>query len=504
MSYEKQNFTNGQVLTAEALNHIEDGISASRPKKAYTEVWERFKVQVNQTPIPAWDTSKMGVTQDNSDINSIFEGETAITEETSVVSQMTWTEGYQMIAEATNGKYGQPNPSGSGRQYSNKVTIPDGYTALVLTMLVSADSSSTGGLVFFDSSDNPIQGYYISGASANGVEEKTYAIPSGAATFSTTIWMSSSGTYPYDISNYKCCVAKGGGKAITDTGNNDVENFASVTGVIALPKSYTPNGTPTKLIMFGHGGHGYVDDTRWYPTKGEAFTNLIQTILDEGYAVFDCNGYKDTPYEEWKTQLIDKGDVQISEGMPQVVEAYYKCYQHIIENYNIKPGCYIWGCSQGGHLAMNFAYTHRECVSAIAMMAGQIDLYDQGYSYQTLENKRQVAKLLGFTNTEFTNNSDAMAAYEHHKADPFDPMKRITTIDGVDYVLGWNIPIKFFYGTNDTILPQYQYTKRMVKALQNSKAICYLRWFEGFSHDDVAVCNKDVVREEMIAWFNRF
>ncbi len=29
MAYEKQNFTDGQVLTAEHLNHIEDGIAAA-------------------------------------------------------------------------------------------------------------------------------------------------------------------------------------------------------------------------------------------------------------------------------------------------------------------------------------------------------------------------------------------------------------------------------------------------------------------------------------------
>jgi hypothetical protein len=97
-----------------------------------------------------------------------------------------------------------------------------------------------------------------------------------------------------------------------------------------------------------------------------------------------------------------------------------------------------------------------------------------------------------------------MEAYEPWKADPFDPMKRIVTIAGKDYVFGWNTPIKFFYGTGDTILPQYRHTKRLVKALQNSGAVCYLRWYEGFTHNDVAVCGKDVVREEMLAWFDRF
>ena len=282
----------------------------------------------------------------------------------------------------------------------------------------------------------------------------------------------------------------------------DGEDFAECTGVIALPPIYTHDGEPCKLILFAHGGHGYVDESRWYPTNTN-FQPLVTYLLSMGYAVFDCNGYKDTPYNEW-IKMVNNGNVQISEGMPQVCEAYWKCYQYIIAHYNVNPNIYIWGCSQGGHLAMNFAYTHRQVVSAIAMAAGQIDLYDQGYAYQTLENKRQVAKLLGFTNTTFTTNSEALEAYEHDKADKFDPMKRIVTIGDKDYFLGWNTPIKFFYGTNDTTLPQFQYTERAFNALKNSCAVVYMRWYQGFNHDDVAVGAKEIVREEIIEFFNRF
>ena len=210
MGYDKQTFTDGQVLKAQDLNKMSEGIAASKPKKPYTSEWERFKVQVNQTPLPAWDTSLMNTSRDLSDINSIVEGTSDfnITKEDSVVSQMTWTKGSQMIAMSSNEYFGRPHASSSGRQYSNNVSIPGGYTHLVLTMLASADSASTGGLVFFDSSDNPIKGYYISNAAANGVVERTYTIPSGATYFVTTMWTATSSAYPYNMNGYVCYLSK--------------------------------------------------------------------------------------------------------------------------------------------------------------------------------------------------------------------------------------------------------------------------------------------------------
>lgn len=125
-----------------------------------------------------------------------------------LVSQMTWTDGSQMIADSTNEKFGMINPSSSGRKYSNHVPIDARYDTLTLTMLASADSASTGGLVFFNSYDNPIKGEYISGASANGVVERTYTIPSGATYFVTTMWTATSSTYPYNMNGYVCYLSK--------------------------------------------------------------------------------------------------------------------------------------------------------------------------------------------------------------------------------------------------------------------------------------------------------
>lgn len=433
---------------------------------------------------------------------------------------------------------------------------------------------------------------------------------------------------------------------------DDQEELVNVTGVIALPKNYTPNGAPTKLIMMGHGGHGYVDETHWYPSIDIAsnnykWTRTIKSLLAAGYAVFDCNGYKDTLYEEWYN-MYKANDVQVSEGLPQVCQAYYKCYEYLIENYNLNPKIYIWGNSQGGHLAMNFSWYHRDIVACVSMCAGQISLSDQGYSYQTTNNKKQVGKMLGFNN---------YLSYESYKANPWDPMERIvslpsevavsmvingdisalfdfdeypntacnnstlnlgnstsfntakadvskwagqdieitfpkyTNASGVavtncmtailsngstiklkdmekytdtitygamaiytvtlpddikylitsifstdavengrvdggnefsckvvnddttsasssivykDYVLGYNTPTKFFYGTNDTTLPQYHYTKKMVQALKNSKVPTELRWFTGFSHSDVSSGTSPISLRETLTWFNRF
>ena len=97
-----------------------------------------------------------------------------------------------------------------------------------------------------------------------------------------------------------------------------------------------------------------------------------------------------------------------------------------------------------------------------------------------------------------------MTAYEHYRADKWDPMQRLVTIDGKKYIFGWNIPIKFFYGTADTILPQIKYTINLVEALQNSKVICYLRMYDGYDHDDVAVGKSGIATREALEWFNRF
>ena len=148
--------------------------------------------------------------------------------------------------------------------------------------------------------------------------------------FGASIWMADSEKYPYDISNFECYFAKGETVGKPDP---EKEHYEPVTGVIVLPESYTADGEPTKLIMFAHGGHGYMDETHWYPSNADMETT-VRALLAAGYAVFDCNGYKDTPHEKWK-QITDAGDVQMGIGLPQVVEAYINCYQYILENYNI-------------------------------------------------------------------------------------------------------------------------------------------------------------------------
>lgn len=45
MSYKKQNFTDGQILTAAQLNHIEDGVGLA-VLYAYQELTEEQKAQV--------------------------------------------------------------------------------------------------------------------------------------------------------------------------------------------------------------------------------------------------------------------------------------------------------------------------------------------------------------------------------------------------------------------------------------------------------------------------
>ena len=107
--------------------------------------------------------------------------------------------------------------------------------------------------------------------------------------------------------------------------------------------------------------------------------------------------------------------------------------------------------------------------------------------------KQRQIQILGFTNN----------TYDENKANPWNPMARIKTIDGIDYY-DISVPIKMTYGTADEVLPDNQYFKRLAQAMINAKATVYCKWYTGFDHMDVAFANEDVVKKDTIDFFDRF
>jgi hypothetical protein len=75
-----------------------------------------------------------------------------------------------------------------------------------------------------------------------------------------------------------------------DTSNLlQIEDFDSVfydQAVLMLPKTYSETGKPVRLVYCAHGAGGGVSNDSWYL----ASTLLDDSLLANGYAIFDVNG----------------------------------------------------------------------------------------------------------------------------------------------------------------------------------------------------------------------
>lgn len=240
------------------------------------------------------------------------------------------------------------------------------------------------------------------------------------------------------------------------------------------------------------GGHGYVNDTMWYPSSPEIVNEVVPYFLSKGYAVFSCNGMKDMTYEEFLN--LSPSGFTSNLGLPDTIEAYWKSYQYVIENYNIDHKIFLWGGSQGGYGVLNFTKMHPNVVRAVACMGGMVDLEEQGWKITGSRGIDRITKILGFNST---------STYENSKADPWDPSKRIITV-GDKEMYFFPVPIKVCYGTADEVLIDQKYIKRLAEAMINGKCTIYCKWYDGYNHMDVAFGFKEVVRKDIIEWFDRF
>ena len=117
---------------------------------------------------------------------------------------------------------------------------------------------------------------------------------------------------------------------------NDVVNIGFDHGLLALPATYTADGTPTRLIIFCHGATAYI---------GQGATSFPSNLdakywLSEGYAVMDMDGLPDdTSGSHWCA--------------PVAYLCYLAAYKHVIDNYNIySDGVFLAGYSMGGIMAL--------------------------------------------------------------------------------------------------------------------------------------------------------
>ncbi|WP_164849781.1 alpha/beta hydrolase family protein [Niallia taxi] len=252
-------------------------------------------------------------------------------------------------------------------------------------------------------------------------------------------------------------------KSSTITNVNDNEsNIINVPSALWLPSTYKVSGKKVPLVMMAH-GHG-----EYLTTDGTWGTNPTwiawkDSIVAAGYAVFDINGYDNT---------INPGSKHW--GSPRTIEAYFKAYLWITENFNVDYRLIITGGSMGGMTALNFANAHANiarCVLAYAPC------------------------------TDFVNQVSSQAW-----RDEYLTSYAITNLENVP---GWtpininylNIPLKIWHGTGDTTL-NYTYSQTLVNKLKANNCPSELRLMSGSGHD-VAYGNQTVMKESLM-FMNRF
>lgn len=378
----------------------------------------------------------------------------------------------------------------------------EGATEIELSMIILTSNPSQG-CAFYNKNKEFLSGVLRKQGSVNGSEVITIQVPPEAAYFRTVYWnFENRKTYgefvcnisylqglrqwkyrPYQdgLIHYSVKVNQSVSN-FWDTNNSmqDSEDYLVSTGVLLLPSTYTPNGKPTKLIMYCHGMNNPVTYTQWGNPDSQYFMIQKQRWADMGYAVFDCNGPKD-----------NNGNPVYANGAPQSVAAYRASLDYIKQYYNVDPDIYVVGGSMGGDVALNYCFTFSD-VRALAMISGWTDLYNCGW----LQGVREpFVTYYGFND---------QTTYEQSKVQGYDPSLRIVNISGTSYLFGFKFPFKYWVGSQEAdSVPYKQAVNTFIPALKNAQNNAVLRIVTGVGHEIVAGAS-EVVDKEIGIWFTKF
>ena len=270
---------------------------------------------------------------------------------------------------------------------------------------------------------------------------------------------------------------------------------------IMFPKTYTPTGEPTKIVVMFHGHGGFVT------SECLGYTNVSWTAwrniyLSNGYAVMDINGfgvynndgYSNRPWGNW--------------GAIQTVK---KAFEKIKSRYNVADKLYLHGYSMGGQNAISYAMNFPNDVAAIAAFEpafpnipySRTDLINTivnayGYSNQSSMIADNYSRLVGYSlplavqvyrNGQIINNG----------AVTYD-FTQITT----DYLVAkLGCPIRIWQGTvGDVINPNIN--KNVINALRNGGCTASLRLVTGADHDFFGSSSQEWIRKESLWFLNRY
>lgn len=367
--------------------------------------------------------------------------------------------------------------------------------------MVQETTKSGFGLAFYDESKTFISFVENPVGSSLGVVTKTIDVPSEAYYFRTTFFnYNSQKTYGY----FECTIyynddativngkrpyqsgvisfAPAVDQSIINYDNTDgtqsiiTPNFKDTTGNLILPTNYTNDGKPVKLIMLAHGLLQYQNYQEFGTVDFSAKANYLAS---KGFAVFDCNGARNTQRQGQFPSC----------GMRQFTEAYRKCYEYIIEHYNIDPNMHVVGCSAGGMVACNYARRYSVNVKGLILLCSVVNvgwfLPSNASAY-----KKDIIE-------EYTGSR----SYDATKYRGLDPSLDTYTIDNTTYVRPYNFPVLGIKTTQDdvTLNEQLQtYFDNMIR----TGADVQLRVVNNLTHDNIVRDNTPGIDDTIVNWFN--
>ena len=264
----------------------------------------------------------------------------------------------------------------------------------------------------------------------------------------------------------------------------DKEEMAECECVLCLPDSYSDDGEETPLILSFHGAGSRVCEAE----DMVGGVRYVSRCIDAGYAALDVCGAE--PHG-------------LTMGCPEHLFAIYKAYRYAVKHYNLSERVLVSGASMGGHTAMNFTNNFPNIVTAVGLFYPRLNMdgvtIDDHYCIGTWDK---------------TKSREGKPSVHDHIVDiyrfPTDEWCEANTIGFNPYrtrsfinnngerVVIPPCPIKIWQGTADTTVDPVM-VREYVESVRRSGSYIELRMLEGVTHSI-----SDVMRDELVMWFNRF
>ena len=255
-------------------------------------------------------------------------------------------------------------------------------------------------------------------------------------------------------------------------------DYEDINALIRLPYSYTMEGEPTPLIMFGHGASSVITNSTWY-TGSHNFYDMMDVFRAAGYAVFDVSNTRNRVggFPDW--------------GCLPLMNAYVKAWEYIKDNYNVRDDLFILSDSMGTAASLNMIKWYPGAVRAAIQTAPRPFCK---YRYETLtgDNKTRMAEAFDLTG----------GLWDDERLKGFNHYENIITLDNVDIVNVKTPPIKVLVGRADT--QDLTQVREYYTALANAGNYIDYREVTGGDHGEMSFLTIGNLKEEALAFFERF